>query len=411
MQEEINRFLSFFGKFLLTHLIWIIPIVVFLWSKQTLLWAVFLPFFTTLVYLSWSKKKEEEEREQELVVVKLPKLITFLYYVSVFIFLALTGIATYEGIVKVFGLEDGLNFLFVISFAVGIPLVLFSITLMVKIRKTPLLILAAFILYLLFDGLTALPYNFLFFYDHLTARASIEQDNNRFVKVINACDAVIAPKIVYYDSIINHMQLKKEQEIIDARGSFSDQLSQTEDAYNQKIDLADSDSLRLVYQKNKDKDISKLRQSEIKGLNEDENKLLIESRNDSMRYARLSLKLDSCRILKLDFDLARNYENKVEISNNLKNKLESVCTYSKDTLLMSFRNELRPYKSSSIQSIRHFYTWLGETILGTKNNSNENIMEREERKMLTIMSLTTSIVIDILPLLLSFLFVFYKRND
>ena len=411
MNVEMKRLLSYLGRFLLTHFIWIVPVIVFLWSKQTILWAIFLPSFVTLIFLSWQKKRNEEEKCQELSVVKSPKLVTFLYYISIFIFLMLTGVATYEGINKVFGFNGRFNQFFALSFAIGIPLTLFCITLIVKNRKTPAIILSALMLYLLFDGLTALPFNFLFFYNHLTISASIEQDNNRFIKVINACDSVIAPKIVHSDSVIHQMKLKTVQEKKGINSTFDDNLRQTVAAYNLKIAYTDNDSLKRVFENQKNNAIKVIKPVKIQGLTKPEQDIFVASQNDSVQYNDLKIRLDSCRTYKDRFDRATNFEEKLQLSNDLKNRLEYILAHSNNISLLAYRNELRPYIPSSIQSIKHFYSWLGETLLNIPSNNKDFSLVREERRMLTIISLTTSIIIDILPLLLSFLFVIYNKND
>jgi hypothetical protein len=200
--------------------------------------------------------------------------------------------------------------------------------------------------------------------------------------------------------------LKQENEKTNADNNFTNRLNSQNEAFNQKLALADNDSLKQVIQKQKDRTISNIKPSEIKGLSPTDQNKLVAAQNDSNRYGNLKNELEQCRTLKIHFDNADNLKAKLDTSNVLKNKLENICAQSKDSLLLAYSKELRPYKPSSIQSIKQFYIWLGEN-LGIIKKGETN----EERKMLIVMSLTTSIVIDILPLLFSLLFVLYRRND
>lgn len=396
--ETLKKYVHFIMEFFLTHCIWLVPTFILIAKFNTFLFIFLIPILVTLMYTSWKKKNEEDKNLQECAISRFPKGISFLYNISIFIFLILTGLATYEGIIKVFGLEGGREKFFAVAFAVGIPLTLFGITLIVKFRKTPMLIFSAFILYCLFDGLTALPFNFLFFYDNLTKSVNIQEDNNRFNNVLDTCNKVIEfglqKAVNDTDKIDQIRKINKEY----AEKKANDKMASIKQIQKQNISLGYKTNDGVKRETFKSKDLTATQNEDLR-----------DARNRFMKFNTYKNKLIDCRGLKSEFDNASNLMQKTDKSNKLKNTLYDICDNFVE--LKSYSKELRPYIPSSIQSIKQFYQWIGENLGLIANNSNEDEKVKEERKMLTAISLTTSIVIDILPLLFSLLFVMYKRND
>ena len=93
--------------------------------------------------------------------------------------------------------------------------------------------------------------------------------------------------------------------------------------------------------------------------------------------------------------------------------LISVCNGSRDTTLMGYVKLLYPNKPSALQSIKQLYKFIGNKIAGkeTTITDNSNQSYDKDTDMLIMMSLSSSLVIDILPLLLSLLYAKFKRDD
>ncbi len=396
--------IKFLLRFALLNCVWIIPAIAF-FIHGTLLKVLFFSFLVSYTYLSALKHFGKK-------IVTLQKVavgISLTYWITVFIFLGLTGVATYEGIVNVFGLT-GRRVLFAVVFAIGIPLALLVITLIIKERKTPSVILGALILYMLFDFMTALPYNFLFFYEHLKTASNVEFDRRNLTLVINACDSVISPK---YETAVKQLR--------NINSKVSNAMK--EDATNkQKRWESDKDALKeqlkegTISQEEYNRQFNSLkgkyRPSEIKRSDSDNN-IINNASADSISYKGLLDTLHTCKKWKLRLDRITNTENAKSLGDSIKMDIISVCNGSRDTTLMGNVNLLYPNKPSALQSIKQLYRFIGNKIVGKemKITDNSNQSYDKDTDMLIMMSLSSSLVIDILPLLLSLLYAKFKRDD
>lgn len=405
-QEEINikNISKFLLRFALINCIWIIPIISF-FLHGTLLKVLFFSFLVSYTYLSTLK----HFGRKPVTLQKVARVISWSYWITVVIFLGLTGVATYEGIVNVFGLTSGHKW-FAGVFAFGISSALFVITLFIKERKTPSLVFGALILYLLFDSMTALPYNFLFFYEHLKTASNVELDKKNLSVVINACDSIITPK---YETAQNDLTIiksrvssamaedetNKQRRLESDKAALKEQLNEgtiTPEEYNSSFNY-----LKIKY-----------RPKEIKR-SENENNTFSKSLADSIRYKGLLDTLQTCKSRKLTLNNTTNTDNATMLSNEIKMDLISVCNGSKDTTLIGYVKLLYPNKPSALQSIKQLYRFIGNKIAGkeTTITDNSNQSYDKDTDMLIMMSLSSSLVIDILPLLLSLLYAKFKRDD
>lgn len=401
--EQTKTPLKFILRFTLINFIWIAPLVA-LCLHSTVLKIIFFSFLVSYTFLSWLKYFGTKL----VILQKVSVIIKFLYYLSVLIFLGLTGVATYEGIVNLFGLV-GWNQVFAVVFAIGIAIGLFVITLFIKERKTPSLIFGALVLYILFDSMTALPYNFLFFYEHLKVAANVEYDKKNLSVVVDACDSIIIPR---YDSAVHNLtsisskmnnavsdaEANNERKLKHDQQQLDDQLNKgtiTQEQYNQSYNW-----LMIKY-----------RPKEIKKSKNDNN-VFNSSFADSIRYQKLLNDLLICKDMKLILDNTTNTDSASQLSNRIKMNLIPIC--NSDTSLKGFVQQLYPKKPSALQSIKQLYRFIGNKIIG--KNDVKLVEENEKRydedtDMLIMMSLSSSIVIDILPLLLSLLYAKFKRDD
>ncbi|MDR1652204.1 MAG: hypothetical protein LBS01_00880 [Prevotellaceae bacterium] len=401
-KDMIEQFFKFLGKFLLTHLIWIVPVsVLILCYKPALYPVIILPFLITFVFLSWEKHKKDT-KEKEWNVHKLSKPLAAVYYGVILLFLTLTMFATYFGMSKVFALEqDGFWVAAGISF--GVPLALFVIILFTKARKTPHFFISACVLYVLFDGLVALPFNFLFFYDHLTKCERVEKSEEYFGTVIDNCDSIIAPKVKQWTSRYESLTDTTFYKDIN-----NQKLSQATSQVTAQTNLIEFSKNQGVYTEEEAKAMKKqVGNTAIKsiGNNTKESKEQTEKgkkeAKDSMDfYNALDTLLIRCKNIQNQIANTSKLDEKIPKVDSIRTLLSDICNGSNSTFLKSKAKSLRAAKQSSINSVKTLYEWIFDIIKG-------NI----KKDMTVIMSFSISVVIDILPLLLSLLFIMYKRND
>lgn len=415
----------FIGDFILTHFIWIVPITYFLIFNKLPLRLIFGCSLVTIIYCSIKNKFPSlfQPVRGEISIKKFSIWIDLLYYITVFLFLFLTGWATYEGIGKILGIGRHIK-TFQIIFAIGIPLALFGIILIIKSRKTPMLIVAALILYILFDGLTALPFNYLFFYEHLTENTQLEKDENLFNNIIKECNLVVTSKIQQADSTIQRYDLqiadKTKQDSIRLMNEYNWQIA----IYEKNINNAPNDSLKNIIERKKSTYMTNYNKKPgFYELPLKDKEIYLNKQSISKKYHSIKNSLDVCYSLKNTYDnIGKGNSLKVQTGNQLKHYLDNICAQTQDSLLLTYRNDLRPYKPSSFESIKEFYKWFFNNVFLFNINENKKDLpgknetaisgkEEEDREWNNAISLALSIVIDILPLLYSLLYILYRKND
>ena len=470
MEEKfkMKTFLKYLGKFLITHCIWIVPLVVLsvifgktnteigveknvelsmphdttaaeiiateitatvntLSSKPEnkfnpmLLLVVVIPFLVTFIFLSWQKNLDKEKKGKQLSILKSSPPITALYYAVIGLFLLLTMYATYCGMKKVFSMEND-GFWVAIGISFGVPLALLTIILFTKSRKTPEFFVSAFVLYILFDFLVALPFNFLYFHDHLTKTQRAETAATYCQTVTDDCESIIAPKVKYFSDLYASLtdttfynDISQQQ-----NASLASQRSvQTkgDDAQREEIDKAVE---RGDYTKEEGESKKRaITDKSLKGLEHKTNEAVKKitankpteqekkSAKDSLDfYNNMGTLLDNCKNLQNELANASNLDSKISKIDLIRTNLSKICHGSNSDFLKSKAILLKAEQQSSIMSIRQFYKWFFEKIKGVKD-----VSITEEQRWNTVMSFSISVVIDILPLLLSLLFIMYKRND
>lgn len=405
-QTENKTTLKFILRFALCNCIWIIPVIAFC-LHGAVLTTIFYSFLLSYAFLSWLQYFDKKP----IILQKTSWLIKLLYYIAISIFLVLTGFATYEGIVNVFGLVSNWHIAFAIVFAIGIPLALFVITLFIKERKSPSLIIGALVLYVLFDSLTALPFNFLFFYEHLKTASNVEFDKRNITVVIDACDSVITPKYTAAVNKLTNISSKMRNAATESIENTSKRLEF--DKEQLKSQLNEGTITKEKYDENFNWLRHKYKPKEIKK-SEKDNNAFNTCYADSISTGNLLAELSKCKSMKLNLDNTSNVDSATRLSNLIKVHLIPICNASNDTTLKSYVALLYPNKPSSLESIKQLYRFIGYRIIGqdeTKIIENNNNGYDKDSEMLLMMSLSSSIVIDILPLLLSLLYAKFKRDD
>jgi hypothetical protein len=387
--------LNFLGKQLLVHFIWIIPAIYLCWGHFTL--SLFL--FSTLVtyfFLIWTKWRSGDY----VAMKKGPWIIWATYYLAICAFLYLTGFATFEGIVNVFGLVSPVKWSFALVFAAGIAITLLVLTMILKERRKPQVVFAAIVLYGLFDGMTALPFNFLFFYENLNRAAETEKDKESLERVLQITDSILQPKqkdswtegkkLQVGDSI---KQSKRDAEYDGEIKRISKDLREgniTDSAYNYKYAKAER----------------KYNRGGGGGVLTQQVDLIVNSVNyDGM--------LDTLKLLRESKLLLENeaHAGKARLlAAQMKAQLASLCRASDDSVLVAAAETLQSPRMSPLESIKLLYQFLGGVLVGKSDEVLGSAGLPKDAALLIHISLASSIVIDILPLLLSLLYAAYKRS-
>jgi hypothetical protein len=315
------------------------------------------------------------------------------------------------GMKKVFALTDD-SFWVALGISFGVPLALFAIILIVKARENPHIVVSAFLLYVLFDGLVALPFNFLFFYDHLTKCERIEKAEENFETIILDCDSLIIPQREYFYARYNNLMdttIIYENYNRKRQNSEKDYLENKASAKKNRRD----GSYDSTQYSTKISDNNKIYDDETTSHKKERDSIISENGNqailvhDSLNsYDNLKNKLIECVKKQHELANASDLGSKIPKVDSIRTLLSEICNGSNFAQLKAHTKSLKAEKQSSIMSVRQFYKWLIEKIKG------ENDTEiSEDQRWNTVMSFSVSVVIDILPLLLSLLFIMYTRND
>ena len=401
-----NNFWKFLLNFSLTNAIWIIPVIIF-GGNGLIFTSIFYPFLLCYGYLSWL----QYYKRKPLLLQRVAKFILRLYYLVVLIFLVLTGIATYEGIVNVFGLTSDLHLFFAGVFAVGIPLALLAITLFIKERRSPSFILAAFLLYMLFDSMTALPYNFLFFYEHLKIAANVEYDREKLTVVIDACDSVLTPRYTKSVSGLSQYKNQRQNHIVDENLNAARKF--THDSSGLELRLSKGIITQEKYENEFSYITRKYRPKDVSTSTKENNTLSV-LQDDSSSTGKLLEQLSQCKALKMKLDNISKTDSAATVCSIIKVDLIPICNGSRDSSLQSLIKLLYPKKPSSLESIKQLYNMIGNWVSGNRETGVGATVGADydkETAMLMKMSLSSSLVIDILPLLLSLLYAKFKRDE
>lgn len=405
-KPSMKTFWKFLLNFTLTNIVWIIPAIA-LGGSGRMFTVIFYPFLLCYGYLSWLLYTNRKP----LLFQRIAKFIKGLYYFVVIIFLVLTGMATYEGIVNVFGLVSGLHLFFAGVFAVGIPLALLAITFFIKERRTPSFILAAFLLYMLFDAMTALPYNFLFFYEHLKTAANVEFDREKIRIVMDACDSVLTNRNTKAGSALGQYKNRRQNHIADENLNSARKFSHDSSALMLKLHLGTIDEDR--FRRDFNYIAGKYRPREII-TSDNENTTISKLQEEFNTTDTLLGQLRQCKLLKLTLDNVSNTDSATRLGSTIKVTLIPICNGSRDSTLQSFVALLYPKKPSSLESIKQLYRMIGDWLSGNEAGRDKNTAGAtydKETEMLMHMSLSSSLVIDILPLFLSLLYAKFKRDE
>jgi hypothetical protein len=400
----MEKFADFFWRFLLRNIIWIVP-AIYICTYSKLFTGLFVSFMIYYTYVSWAHFSLSDT----VVVQRTATGLGRLYTISILIFFLLTGFSTYEGIVDVFGISGPVYHVFVALFAAGITGTLWLITLMLKARRSPNLVWGLLVLYILFDSMTALPYNFLFFYESIQRAEQVKVDQANIGKVIDTCNVVITERLNKFKQVVNRQRKSDTLEKNTKQSDRSERLESrlnglkrslrehiiSQDEYVKGYKDAIAESVPAI--KRKSKAAKREKQSE----NEESQDF----------YIGLQRQLSACIVLKDELANAPNTQAAAKVSSGLKIKLAQLCNAPPDGVLKQAALKLYHPRRPALEVVKSLYRKIGGWFAPATGGHLVSSGQDTEEDMLMNISLCSSAVIDILPLLLSLLYAKFKRTD
>ena len=392
LKERVPKFLL---HFFLTNAFWLIPAIVLCMHHGTSL-LILVSLLLTYGYASWC----QYTKTTFFGLTIKPAYILWGYTVCVSGFIFLTGYSTYQGIVGAYGISGFDKKMVCFLIALIVALTLLTLTLMIKVRRAPDTVAGLIFCYILFDALTGLPANFLFFYENAQNGSEIKFNKERLPLMVAKCQSSILT-----------MQGSTHQALVQHRKQDS-ALQKARSVYDQSMkSLADElhDDTTRVGRSRRAKALD-ARISQSPTILPADTALTAANINDSLCtvwLASLEIAAETSRRLQTvnDASLSR------PMADSVRDRLRPVIFQSKLPELQSLNDSLRTKQPNSIETLKLLYRFLGSRFSGNDDSIIKTEGYDKDTEENIWMSLSTSIIIDILPLLFSLLYVKYKFND
>lgn len=324
------------------------------------------------------------------------KIIDRLYMIGFWGFLGITFITSYLGFNLVSGLkpneEHSLIFAVV---ALLLTATLACMAYIAKSRRSPKIVAGAVLLYLVFDFLVALPFNWLFFFNVYKGIDNVGRDKKIFDRAIQICENDITPR---FNSIKDSCMMLQNTITAAYEKAHLDAVEQDDAARRTLINLASNGSANA-------RDSVRLSKSAVVKIPKEYSSLKerydTRFRIDSVAYYGYSLALDSVKekfktVDKLTKDSA------AICAQDIKYRLRYLLTSLNDTASQGIFKQLEYAEPTPLETIM----LLRKFVFGEEGDT-----QTKTYNELIKMALSTSIIIDILPLLISLLYARYERED
>lgn len=395
IKEQLPKFLL---HFFLTNAFWLIP-AVWLCIGHGGGALILVSLLLTYLYASWCVYT----KTKFLGITIKPIYILWAYTVCVGGFIFLTGYSTYQGLVSAYGISglDKKMVCFLIAFIVALTLL--TITLMIKVRKAPDTIAGLIFLYILFDALTGLPANFLFFYENAQQGSEIKFNKEKIPPMITRCQAAItAMQSDARRTSITHQSLHDLQDQKDLKDNQK---------YKDYLDKSGADTTatgktvhnQLLWRMLPAK--TKTTQPAV------DTALSNANVNDSLATHWL-VSLGQAEATGERLRTINDADLSAKMADSIRDRLSVVIASSGLPALQSLTDSLRTKQPNSIETLKLLYRFLGSRFNGSNDDAVIKAEGYDKDTAENIwMSLSTSVIIDILPLLFSLVYVKYKFND
>jgi len=399
-EDNLKRFVAFFKEHLFSTIFWWLPILLICIGRSFFAVVIFLSFYTSFTFWEWKKYL----KPKRLKIYKAHWAIELGYIVSTGIFLYLTGRYVYDGLMSNYITHRNDQWFNVALYATAITLVLTTLTYMIKTGRKwiPLCII-----YLLFDLPGAMPFNFLHFYENQRIQNRLDIDKKLVEEVKSKCDSVIRPKILEANKVIetNNSIIRSHDTVTYKQAALNKRTMEDQNNAYKALDSITNAYDRRTARNNvastfKTKDVSFT-------VNE---KLISElATNQSIvnNFQPLIKELDAADTLIQKMKQTNDREVQLIMVENTKSKLKNICSGSGDTTLQKITMNLVPNEPTQLESIKAVYIYIGEKVFSAKN---DDIMG-DKTKMLVLMSLIPSIIIDLLPLIFAIAYAKWCKNN
>jgi hypothetical protein len=327
------------------------------------------------------------------------------------------------GMADILGLEAGAEVWFVRLFSFTIVMAIGLIVIKITSRRKPGIIVLLTLIYVLADGLIALPFNYNFFYKYFSSNERINVRSRLIKELVPLCKLCAESKLQYatdgfaiYGAKIS--QMEKNSLIFKTDGDTSSVkilAKARAELLTGAVHINDLSALAIDSTKwskiiNK-LDLCRMRFDSIKLTNSAIRKdKICEDLADSLNMISTALLDTTHKHNQLTDNIKRKKQSKLRTIKKtlVKENRKNESLEKNDALLVLIRSKsdtLRSYKETpALESIAALYKYAGNSIKGKNTGKNE-------LSLISIMSLSISIVIDILPLLLSLLYAWYRRTD
>lgn len=450
----MNRFLKFFVSWLLPNLFWILPgsvLVYYVFVGYPHLWH--LIFLSTLlvvgalagvIYKRWMREKNDiyivrkDMGAHAIATIKFFKVEVevweIIHWILVVGFLVLTLFATLNGLDLLF---VGGKTPFIWTFSIFVTLTLLFLSIMIAKGKH---FVGYCIFYVLFDLVTAFSYNFIHFYDNISATQNMDRD-------VRACEMYISQQ----RPIISRVGETIINDTITLSRTIADKQVGIDDGKKK-----DKEDFELAKQCSSDSNIMKTNFLEImvhnlkvsKHERDVEKKDLDKSRDSLTALRRVCPIVEGMRTAQVSIDsLCNKYKEDKEgfelidltrlknVISDLDQKIEylnrdSVCikqgyTFNNDNDTIEWaRARLLKIRDDRFASINKLMSAAQQLVSSDNNTSSpittkepvdeNNIFIKDDKEFdnrLILLSIMQSATIDLLPMLLCVFVTWVKRKE
>ena len=417
--EFFKKASVFLGRFLLGNFFWILP-VAWLCAGHKIANIIFYSALVTYGFICGVLYF----REKSISIRKTPVWVNRLYFGSVIGFLLITLWSTYQGLKSTFSLTGSTSQVFVFVLSTIICLTLFGITQMVKTRRTPAVLISFIVLYFVLDGLTALPANFLFFYENARKANEVGFNKTRLASALDQCRKYVDRKRDTAQSIVGSRESQalsqQFQDSLARAGALKrgyDALKNL-DAHKAEMTEGRYDSLRDEINKKIDALSKNIPQPDPKpatgkrGPPQQKHDTTLEKAiNDLAHCKQWDIDLQNAGDIYTRLKKTDLFKESDDLADSMRIELHDIIQGSTDPQLRAYSDSLRSNKPSSIESVKMLYRYIFSGLGIGENHDTLMAAYDPDTPTLILVSLSSSIVIDILPLFLSLLYAKYRAND
>lgn len=390
--------LLFAVDFVISHAFWIVAAILLALGKINPASFICVALLAVIAFGYAEYKKKQKVEGKGLVLHKSEKSIDVLYWIAFVGFLGITFWSCYKGFLEVSGTDNTNTQYVMLVITLLLTVALACCAWIAKSHTKPKTIALAVCCFLLFDFFIALPFNWLFFFSSYKGTDQIARDKIFFDSAIKAGTRYISPKLdsakKNYAADTSELAGKYARAITNLNNKVAEKANTRAAMLNNNVQISEWENRRLLK-------VPELRLP--KDYYDLQKKIYSTTRSIYNQTAEYDSLLKGCIEIYNRILITKNTNTCAIFSQQLKNRLVDLYTGIGDTSLIQFIPGLSYKEPTPLEFIKALQGY----ILGG-GSLPEAI---EPYRPLFRISLLASIIVDILPLLLSFLYGQYKRKD